>query len=129
MAKQDNITKQSNPTKLISLQEFKNLPLTELITLLKSEHNITIPKGAAEITIRDLAQNKLHGNHFLFDNEEKKGDKIVQKPVKITKNYEKCPNCLQNKLILQPFPKLSELYGTKTCDNCGNLVKPTKGDE
>ena len=114
--------------KLLSLDEFNKIPKENLIKLL-NESKVTISKGTIESTIRDIARNKLHGTHFIHPNEEKKGDKITQKPIIIKKNYEKCPNCLQNKLILQPFPKESDLYKSKYCENCSNFIKSQGGNQ
>ena len=109
--------------KQITYQEFNKIPLSELTKLLFAECKLVIPKGASESHIRDIAQNKLHGISFINDNEEIKNDKIIQKPIIITKNYEKCPNCQQKKMILQPFPKESGLEGAKWCESCSYLVK------
>jgi len=116
------------PPKLLTLDEFNKIPKDELIKLL-NESKVTVPKNTAEMIIRDIARNRLHGSHFLHPYEEKKGNKIVHKPIIIQKNYEECPKCLQKKLVLQPFPKESELYNSKWCENCGNIVKPNKGNK
>lgn len=124
MEKENIPTKGNTSTKLLSITEFNNIPISEITNLLKSQCSITMPKGASEINIRDLARNKLHGTHFIHNNEEKKGNIIIQKPIIIKKTYEKCPHCSQNKLILQPFPKSSDLYKSKWCENCNKIVKP-----
>lgn len=111
--------------KILSQTEFDSLPIEDIKSILKSIHKINIQKNASELMIRDLARNKLHGTHFIFSNEEVIDDKIHKKPIILNKNFEKCPNCLQKTLILQPFAKSSGLQGSKYCTGCGYLEKPS----
>ena len=110
--------------KLLTLKEFDSLPIDQVKSLLKSIHKVNIPNNAPEINIRDFARNKLHGSHFIFDNEAMINNKIHKKPIILNKNFEKCPRCLQKTLILQPFPVSTGLQGSKYCTGCGYLEKP-----
>lgn len=111
--------------KLLTEKEFDSLPIDEIKSILKSVHNVNIQNNASELHIRDFARNRLHGTHFIFNHEEIIDNKLQRKPIILNKNFEKCPNCLQKTLILQPFPETTGLQGSKYCTSCGYLEKPT----
>jgi len=110
--------------KQIPRTEFDKMPVADVIALLKEKCKINLKSNTSELIVRDIAQNKLHGILFINNDEEIKNDKIVKKIVKIIKNFEKCPTCLNITLIKQPFPKSTGLQGSKYCTTCGYLEKP-----
>lgn len=117
---------------ILAFDEFEKLPIEKITSLLKEYANFSVSKNSAEVQIRDIAHNLLHGICFLFNDEkliksaDPKDNKIIKNPVNTKKSFEECPQCTKKSLILQPLPPGSSIYGLKTCHKC-QYVKIPKG--